>query len=249
MKPTLPVYTDQANLFRTDRPQQRDEELEGRLPKAQIERALEELGVEWVAAHSPQAKGRVERFFGTAQDRLVKGLRKAGGNSLEAAQQYLQTVFLPLWNRRFPVTAANPTDAHRVLRPEHNLAAILCHVESRVVAADYTLRFHGRTYQIARNAIGPGLREARVRLEKRRDGRLGVRFRDRCLPVSRCEPKPMPAAPARSTPPARLRESLSGVAGWRVSICSRANRCGPSCGRSKAGSLPDRHRNFLLCRM
>ena len=74
----LAFYTDKASLFKTSRPQQRDEQLQGQFPRTQIGRALEELGIEWIPAHSPQAKGRIERFFGTAQDRLVKGLRKAG---------------------------------------------------------------------------------------------------------------------------------------------------------------------------
>lgn len=196
----LAFYTDKASLFETNRPQRRNEELEGKLPRTQIGRALEELGMEWIPAHSPQAKGRVERFFGTAQDRLVKGLRKAGVRTLEEAQQYLERVYLPLWNRRFTVAPANATDAHRPLGPEHNLAAILSHVESRVVAPDYTVQFQGRRYQIARAAIRAGLRGARVRMEKRLDGSIAVRFRKHDLPVSVCEPRPEPAGPVQPAP-------------------------------------------------
>jgi hypothetical protein len=97
---------------------------------------------------------------------------------------------LPMWNRRFTVEAENPTDAHRPLRAEHNLASILSHVEERVVAKDYTLRYNGKTYQIPRTDIRPGLRGATVRVEERRDQRVWVRFRDRFLEVSRCEPVP-----------------------------------------------------------
>src|SRR5437899_2991413 len=88
-----------------------------------------------------QAKGRVERFFGTAQDRLVKGRRKAGVRTWEEANAYLEQEYLPLWNRRFTPAPANATDAHRPLGREHDLAAILSHVESRVVANDYTIRY------------------------------------------------------------------------------------------------------------
>src|SRR5947208_7940314 len=73
------------------------------------------MEIGWIAAHSPQAKGRIERFFGTAQDRLVKGLRLAQAASLEEANTYLEQEYLPLWNRSFTVVAANPTDAHRRL--------------------------------------------------------------------------------------------------------------------------------------
>jgi hypothetical protein len=156
--------------------------------------------VGWIAAHSPQAKGRIERFFGTAQDRLVKGLRKAGAHTLAEANAYLEQEYLPLWNRRFTVEAENATDAHRALRAEHHLAVILSHVEKRVVANDYTIRYHTQIYQIARADIRPGLRGATVRVEERRDQTMWVRFRDRYLELSRCEPVPQPtrAASVRS---------------------------------------------------
>ncbi len=204
-------YTDKASLFRTPRPPDPEEQLQGQRPRTQIGRALQELDIEWIPAHSPQAKGRVERFFGTAQDRLVKGLRKAGAQTLEQAQQYLERVYLPLWNRRFTLEAVNPTEAHRPLGPEHNLAAILSQVESRVVAPDYTLQLHRQRYQIAREAVRAGLRGARVRVEKRLDGTVAVRFREHYLPVRKCgttarqplgeQPEP-PRAVAKVRPPA-----------------------------------------------
>ncbi len=204
------VYTDKAGLFKINRPQRVEEQLGAERPKTQIGRALEELGIEWIAAHSPQAKGRVERFFGTAQNRLVKGLRKAGVCTLEEAQRYLERVYLPLWNRRFTIPAANPTDAHRPLGPQHDLAAILSHVESRVVAEDYTFRLQGIRFQIAREAVRPGLRRAHVRVERRLDGKLAVRFRESYLTVNRCE-APVPSQkqqpqPRREKPTAQPRQ-------------------------------------------
>ncbi len=205
-------YTDKDSLFRVNRPvQEADDEA---WPEAwtQIGRALKELGVGWIAAHSPQAKGRIERFFGTAQDRLVKGLRKAGVQTLKEANAYLEQEYLPLWNRRFTVEAENATDAHRALRAEHDLAAILSHVEERVVANDYTIRYNTRIYQIARADIRPGLRGGTVRVEERRDQTVWVRFRDRYLEVSRCEPVPQRtrsasarsiSTPRRGTPASR----------------------------------------------
>jgi len=196
----LAFYTDKASLFQTSRPQQRDEQLQGQLPQTQIGRALRELGIEWIPAHSPQAKGRIERFFQTAQDRLVKGLRKAEADTLAAAQQYLERGYLPLWNRRFTVAAANPTEAHRPLGPEHDLAAILSHVENRVVAPDYTVQFYRRRYQIAREAVRTGLRGARVRVEQRLDGSVAVRFREHYLPVRECGTPPEPPLRQRPEP-------------------------------------------------
>ena len=198
------VYTDKASLFQSNRPPGVQEQLRAERPKTQIGRALEELGIEWIAAHSPQAKGRVERFFGTAQDRLVKGMRKAGVCTLQGAQNYLQRVYLPMWNRRFTVAPANPTDAHRPLGPEHDLGSILSHAETRTVGQDYTLQFQGVRYQIARQAVTVGLRAAPVRVEKRLDGKVAVRFRQQYLAVSVCPerlPKALQSARIRTPQP------------------------------------------------
>ena len=151
-------YTDKGSMFTVNRPAPiaADEAVPEEV--TQIGRALRELGIGWIAAHSPQAKGRIERFFGTAQDRLVKGMRRAGVCSLEQANGYLEESYLPSWNRRFTVATANPTDAHRRLRAEHDLAAILSQVEERVVTNDYTIRYQGKIYQIGREEIRAGMR-------------------------------------------------------------------------------------------
>src|SRR5208337_3938059 len=116
-------------------------------------------------------------------DRLVKGLRLAKAGSLEEAQTYLEQEYLPQWNQSFTRVPASTTDAHRPLRAEHQLAAILSHVEERFVTPDYTIRYQGKIYQIARGDIRPGLRAGRVRVEQRLDGSLAVKFRQYGLSV------------------------------------------------------------------
>jgi len=194
----LAVYTDKSSLFTVNRPviEAADEAVKEEL--TQIGRALRELGIEWIAAHSPQAKGRIERFFGTAQDRLVKGLRLAGADDLESAQTYLEEEYLPQWEQTFTVPAESSVDAHRPLRAEHDLAAILSHVEERCVAADYTIRYQGKVYQIARNEVRPGMRGGRVRVEQRLDGTLAWKFRQHRRSVAECPVRP----PTPSPPPA-----------------------------------------------
>jgi transposase len=186
----LAFYTDKASMFRTAEKRKRDEPGVEKdpveMPPTQIGRALRELGITWIAAHSPQAKGRVERNFGTAQDRLVKGMRWAGVKTIEQANQYLEEEYLAWWERELTVEAANPDDAHRRLDQSHNLAASLSHVETRQVGNDYTLRIDDELYQIERQAIVSGLRKADVRVEKRLDGTLAVRFGERYLPVQQC---------------------------------------------------------------
>lgn len=197
----LSFYTDKAGLFRANPRRIGYGEEVTEEAETQIGRALRELGIELIHAHSPQAKGRVERCFGTLQDRLVKGLRKAGAQSLGEANQYLEQVFLPMWSKRFRREPANPVDAHRPLGKTQELASILSHVETRRVANDYTVSWNGQLYQIPREAVQPGLRAATVRVEQRLDGTVWVRVGERTVQVAPCErhprPVPQPAQPVR----------------------------------------------------
>ena len=195
----LAFYTDKASLFQTAEKRKRDEpgvEKDAvEMPPTQIGRALRELGITWIPAHSAQAKGRVERNFRTAQDRLVKGMRVAGVKTIEEANQYLQEDYLVWWERELTVEPDNGDDAHRRLEKSHNLAASLSHVETRQVRPDYTLRWDGGLFQIERQAIVSGLRGADVRVEKRLDGSLAMRHGERYLKVKPCAVPKKPAAP------------------------------------------------------
>ena len=91
------------------------EQLRGDPARTQFGRALNELGIEWIAAHSPQAKGRIERLLETLQDRLVKEMRLAGIDSIEAANRFLELHFIPEWEQRFTVVPRHPRHAHRRL--------------------------------------------------------------------------------------------------------------------------------------
>lgn len=197
-------YTDKASLFQTAPKVARDkkalpQEERQALPPTQIGRALQELQIVWIPAHSPQAKGRVERQFGTAQDRLVKGMRLAGISTLEEANGYLNEEFLPWWNENLTVVPASAADAHKALGPEHDLAASLSYVENRQVSPDYTIRHDGRMYGIASKCIQPGMRGGTVRVEIRLDGSTAVRFRGKLLEVAECEIPSRRAVPPKKT--------------------------------------------------
>jgi len=198
----LAFYTDKAGMFQVAVKTKRGEQREGldrsSMPPTQIARGLGELGIVWIPAHSPQAKGRVERQFQTAQDRLVKGMRVAGVRTLEQANAYLEKEYLPWWNETLTVSAANAEDAHRPLGKEHDLAAILSHVEKRQVANDYTIRWEGKCYQIDRRDVRVGMRKDWVRVEQRLDESLAVRFQDQYVRVRRCAP-PMADWPVPKT--------------------------------------------------
>jgi transposase len=188
-------YTDKAALFQTAPKVARNvtelpRDERDPLPPTQIGRALRELDIVWIGAHSPQAKGRVERGFQTAQDRLVKGLRVAGAKTLEQANAYLEAEFIPWWNSTITVVPASRDDAHRPLGKEHSLAASLSYVETRQVSNDYTIQVDRQTWQIAPGSIRAGLRGADVRVEMRLDRSMAVRFREAYLVMSQCQPRP-----------------------------------------------------------
>lgn len=177
------IFYSEAKVPGYDEPQQ--------VP-TQFSRAAAELGIQWIGAHSPQAKGRIERLWGTGQDRLVKELRLAGARTMEEANAVLERTFEPWFNRTCIEEPASPNDAHRVLDRKLDLAAILSHQESRSVARDYTICYRKRVYQLLPPAW-PGLCKNEVIVEERLDGTMHIRFKQRYLAF---KPLASPAAPA-----------------------------------------------------
>ena len=179
----LAIYADLHSIYRTTRNASVDEQLRGLEPETQLGRALRELDINYVPSYSPQGKGRVERAFGTLQDRLVKELRLVGISDIDSANRLLKERFIKAYNRRFAVQPACPTDAHRPAKG-FDLDAILSHQESRTVTNDYTITYYNTRYQIATDSIRAGLRGAKVIIEQRLDGSVRVRFRQRYLTVT-----------------------------------------------------------------
>jgi hypothetical protein len=168
------LYTDRHGIFEAHKKGEPDYQGE-----TQFSRALAELDIDLIKAHSPQAKGRVERSFGTAQDRWVKELRLAKAKTIAQSNSVLERL-VPDHNRRFSIPADQPSDAHRALGTGHHLAAILSIQEQRVVANDYTVRFENRLYQLDK-PIYPGERGGKVVIELRLDGTMAIRFGNRYL--------------------------------------------------------------------
>jgi hypothetical protein len=152
----LALYTDKNSLFVTSRPVEWHEQLRDVPARTQFGRALAELDVEWIAAHSPQAKGRVERLFGTLQDRLVKEMRLAEIHTLEAANRFLEITFWPWWKERFAVTPARHGDAHRRLEREQRLEHILSVRVTRTVGSDHTVAWEGQRWACGAKRFAPG---------------------------------------------------------------------------------------------
>jgi len=139
----------------------------------QVGRALAELGIEHIAAYSPEARGRSERAFRTLQDRLVKELALAGITTVEAANRFIAEVYLPEHNARFAVTPEEPGSAFVACRPEQ-WREVLCVREDRQVGNDNTVRWRGRTLQIPPSRLRPHFVRARVRVHEYPDGAVAL---------------------------------------------------------------------------
>ena len=198
----LAHYTDKNSIFRSNRPAAISEQLRGARAHSQFGRALQELGIEWIAAQSPQAKGRIERLFATLQDRLVKEMRLAGIASIEAANHFLETRFLPKWEQRFTVAPRNPRNAHRQLGRAQRLDEVLSVRAVRKVAQDHTVSWEGNLWGVPREQVCAGLRGAAVEIERRLDGSHWLRYRGRYLHLRPC-PQPLrpSASPSGLRPP------------------------------------------------
>src|SRR5450755_4590694 len=215
------VYTDRHAMFQvTPRPGESPAERVAADRLTQIGRGLRELGIGWIAAQSPNAKGRVERSFSTDQDRLVKQLRLAQVSTLEAANAFLETEYWPEWNQRFAKPVADFPNQHRPLTPYLDLAAILSHVEQRVIGNDYTFSFAGRRYQIARADAQAGMRHQRLRLELRLSGELRARYQDRYLNIGECGAPVIPAQPVQRKP-GRKDHNAGGKSSWMQGFFDR----------------------------
>lgn len=200
------LYVDRAGHFQVNRATTLEEDLGGLPAETQIGRALRELAITHVVARSPQAKGRVERAFGTCQDRLVKELRLKGVTTISEANAYLEQHYVPMWAERFGVAPASDGDAHRSATG-YDLEAIMSHQEPRVVQNDYTIRYNNVRYQIGRTSAVAGLRGSRVMVEERLDGSVHLRWRGQYLAnENRGDARLRPPAPS----PAKMRRANVG---------------------------------------
>jgi hypothetical protein len=139
----------------------------------QVGRALRQLGIEHIAAYSPQARGRSERLFGTLQDRLVKELALAGIGTLEAANRWLREVYIAAHNARFAVPAEQDGSAF-VADPTGAWRDILCVQEDRQVGNDNTVRWRKLCLQLPPSRLRPHFVRATVRVHEYPDGLLAV---------------------------------------------------------------------------
>src|ERR1700676_2909316 len=152
------------------------ERLRGEEPITQFGRMCAKLGIELIAASSPQAKGRVERVHGTHQDRLVKKLRRQQIDSHEQAQAYLEGEYLPEHNRRFARPAAQAEDYHRRAPRATELDRIFRLESERTISNDWVLRYHNRWFQLAAQSRARASAQDRVLVCEGRHGNIAIEY-------------------------------------------------------------------------
>lgn len=198
----LAVYADKHATYQSPAQPTVEEQLAGTKPTSQFGRALGELGVELIPAHSPQAKGRIERLFHTFQDRVIKEMRLAGVATIDEANRFLEGS-LPIYNQRFSVQPTQATDLHRPCPAHRDLDRILCIQTTRCLRKGFTIAHQGELYQIRDH-----LRATHVLVEERVDGTMRITHKGRPLgyhviasrPVRSAEP-PTVHAPRRTFTP------------------------------------------------
>ncbi len=158
------IYTDWKSVYHAP---SEGEEQEQRL--SQFGQMCAKLGIELMAANSPQAKGRVERNHGTHQDRLIKKMRRLGIGSYEEANRYLLKSYLPEHNARFAIRPAQASDFHDALRSDWDPDTIFCLECERVVSNDGVVRYANRLLQLEAGQVSAGVS---VLVQEKRDGSL-----------------------------------------------------------------------------
>ncbi len=201
----LGVYTDRDSIFRVEKgPSNGNKDA---IPLTQFGRAVRELGITHILAHSPEAKGRVERANGTFQDRLVAELRLSGASTITEANLVLGD-FLPRFNQRFGVPAAQPGQAYRPISPGIDIESILCIKERRRVGRDNTVQYRQRNLQLFPDADKVSYAGAYVEIQERLDGTILACYKGKIL-------TPQEAPPLATALRAKAKETPDYPALWK----------------------------------
>lgn len=233
------LYVDRASIYEPTREATVDEELAETGPLTQFGRAMQELEIKLICAHSAQAKGRVERRHGVFQDRLVKALRLASISDLEKANEFLESNFLLDLNRRFTVEPKESANVHRQPPRTLSLDCALSFQEARVVQNDWTVQWRNRWFQLTAANQKLSLVRQRVTVCEHLDGTVHLRFKGRDLAWTELEERPSRTGSRTSGMTGLGRVGLRPAAdhpwrGARAVPPSPAASAGPPCSASVA---------------
>jgi hypothetical protein len=222
----LALYTDWKNVY--VRAPNAEEQATGTVPRTQFGRMCASLGIQIIAASSPQAKGRIERNHGTHQDRLVKKLRRLGIADAAAANAFLETTYLPEHNARFAQAPASADDFHRRTPSRVTLDRALQLEETRVLSNDWVIRYATRYFQVARQSHQAPA-QSTVLVREAITGAIEIRYRGSLMRWSEIpgplpKPKPVPVAAPPAAGPGRALSRPSADHPWRRGYAERQQR-------------------------
>lgn len=206
------VYCDKFSTYKQHLPSAQDQDR-----KTQFQRAMESLTIEPIFAHSPQAKGRVERLFETLQDRLVKEMRLAQISTVADANRFLAEIFIPAFNAQFAVEAASKEDVHRPLmtKEQRSLDSIFARHDERVVQNDFTIAHHTQWYQLAAQQPVTVFPKDRVTVEEWLDHSIHLRLRGKELTYAILPTRPMRSAKSIPWMLTTTTPALSALRVWK----------------------------------
>lgn len=200
------IYSDRDSVFRVNHEKKREEAWEqGKRPQTQFGRMLKELGIEWIEAGSPQAKGRIERLWGTFQDRLAKELKLERIRTREEANEFLRRDFLPRHNREFRKVAAGKEWLYRERPLARDLERILCWKTTRTLSNNHTVSYEGKAWQILPHPQIRALRGKEVEMRRTLGGRIEAWWGRWKLAL-----RPAPVEPLRVQAAARIGTPIRG---------------------------------------
>ena len=235
------LYTDWKNVY--VREQNAGERQRGEVPVTQFGRMCQRLGIQIIAASSPQAKGRVERGNGTHQDRLPKKLRRKGLMSYEAANTYLDAEYIDDHNRRFARSPASAEDFHTPVPDGVKLDDVFRLEETRTLSDDWVVRYDSRYFQVVRQSRYPPA-DAKMTVCEYEDGHLALVYRGQAMRFREIPaPRPIVATPkpAGVHPPAPQRRPAPANHPWRQRYDRLHDRVSP--GESIPGHFRPRGAN------
>ena len=213
----MSLYHDRHTILRSPKQPTLEEQLAGQPPMSQIQRVMAELGIESIPAHSPQAKGRIERLWGTLQDRLTKELRLAGITTLEAANGFLPA-FIERYNARFAKAPQDPQSAWVPLPADLDLPYYFAIRETRKVRADHCISFAGQCYQLRPDPQTSSLVNQWVTVHRVPEGDIYLYRGKRRIAYQACGAPPVapPQPPSEASPPVApvLRQSTARQRAW-----------------------------------
>jgi len=208
------LYVDARNVYVTRREPSLEEQLSGEEPVTQFGRACRKLGIRIIEAHSPQAKGRVERMNGVLQDRLIKAMRIDGVTGIEEANAYLPA-WLDQHNQRFAIAPRDPQDMHQAVPEGLDLRSVFCIEVGRSIGNDWTVRLGNQWFQVQKQPDLPPA-GSKVVVQRWKDGSVHILYRARelaCHPIARPDPSAgKPRASKKTLAPRQPTEDHS----WRT---------------------------------